>query len=84
MPELYDITKSNVVPTAGLSIHKAAGSGIKVDNDNPTWGWKDLTGKIEIHSPGGSDPAYTTYSGPLKAYKFNSVGDEVFINFHML
>jgi len=66
-----------------LVLPKASSIGIKVDRASPTFGWKDLLGKIQIHSPGGNDPAYNTYKGGLKAFEFNSIGDEVFIEFHI-
>jgi len=66
-----------------LVLDKATKRGIKVDIASPTHGWHDLLGDIKIHNPGGDDPIYSTYRDGIRAYEFNNVGDEVFIEFHL-
>jgi len=83
MALLSDLLKSIRYASKGFSFDKAKGEGIKVDTENPTYPWRDLTGDLKLHGPGGDDPVYAQYNGVLKAYKFDNINDEMFIEFHI-
>ena len=65
-----------------LVLPKTEGSGIRVDKNAPTFGWRDIIGKVEIRGVGGTDPAYTVYRTPVRQFQFE-VNEETFIEFHM-
>lgn len=73
------------VSTQNVTLPKQANTGIKVDIDSPTYGWRDLTADIQVRGSGGSDPAFSTYTGTaLRAYQFSATAEkEVFFVFHM-
>ncbi len=66
-----------------LVLPKASGNGIKVDNTTPTFPWQDLFGEVKLHGVGANEPSYNVYKGGIRAYEFNTVGDEVFVEFHL-
>ncbi len=64
-----------------LVISKASGVGIKVDNDTPTFGWRDIIGNVEPKATGAGSPTRASYmGGTLGSYSFiaNDVCDFVF------
>lgn len=65
-------------------IAKSPGAGIKVDLDNPTFGWRDLLGEIIPRERGSVAPAFTAFrGGQIKDYAF-SAGDEIdLITYHI-
>lgn len=70
----------------GIVLPKAAGYGVKVDPESPTFGYADLLGAIDIRGPaGGTSPSWAVYQAPLYQYSFGTAGGvtEVFINFHI-
>lgn len=68
---------------AGLVVPKTSGLGIKVDTDNPTFGWRDLLGEVTIRSPAVFiDPTLAVYRGGLRQYQF-TVNDEIQNTFHI-
>jgi len=70
----------------GIVVPKTSGTGIKVDTDNPTFGWADLLGTIDIRgAAGGASPVWAVYSGGIYQFSFGTAGGvtEVFINYHI-
>lgn len=69
----------------GLTMPKESGYGIKVDLANPSFGWRDLIGDINVKGSGASDPSFSTYTGTaLRAYQFSATSEkEVFIVYHV-
>lgn len=74
-----DINVDNVV------LPNAQTYGIKIDQDTPDWGWRDIIGGIEVRGVGANDPTFATYTGTtLRAFQFSaSTMNEVFIVFHV-
>jgi len=71
---------------------KATGSGIKVDNSTPTFGFRDMLGSIQTRPAAGggaaAQPDYVVYRGTIYAWRFgtnapNAHNHEAFIEFHM-
>lgn len=85
------MAEKTIVKDNNLLVDKTEGKGIQVDTDNPAFGWRDITGALSLHEPGGSsgDPSYNDYIGNIKAYQFDTLdtngsnGDEMFIEFHL-
>jgi hypothetical protein len=65
-----------------ISLPKASGNGIKVDNTTPTFGWQDLLGDVFARNTGGSKPTFAVYRDTLRDYQFG-VGDEEYFKFHI-
>lgn len=61
---------------------KTAGNGIRVDLDSPTFGWRDLLGRISVRGIGGADPNFAVYRTNLRQFQY-SVNDESWIEFHI-
>lgn len=74
----------NVYPE-NVVVPSAQTYGIKVDREIPTWGWRDITGSIEVSGGGAADPTFATYTGTvLRAYRFSAtIEQEVFMVFHL-
>lgn len=66
-----------------MVMEKASGLGIKVDRADPTFGWRDLLGEIKLHGIGANEPVYSVYRGALRAYQFNTINDDAFLEYHM-
>jgi hypothetical protein len=63
---------------------KLSGSGIKVDFDAPTFGFRDLLGEIKILSPGATDPTLVVFRDSIKAFSFSNVStNEAHFHFHI-
>ncbi len=59
--------------TTGLVLPKTSGNGIKIDNDDPTFGWRDITGLL-LPDPTGTDaPLLRSFRSPVRAWFFNTV-----------
>ena len=56
--------------------------GIKLDEDNPDYGYRDILGEIRTRGVGSTDPADAVYVGNIRQYQF-AVNDVAWINFHM-
>ena len=65
-----------------IVLPKTAGSGIKIDNTTPTFGWRDLKGKVTQRNTGGSKPTHALYRGTLRQYQF-AVGKEEYFTYHI-
>lgn len=66
-----------------LVLPKTSGIGIKVDEATPTFGWKDLLGRIDPRDAGATAPTLAVYrAGQVREYAFaaNDVAD---LQFHM-
>jgi len=75
--------------TDDVVMPSATGKGIKFGewdesgNESPRFGWKDITGPIEVRGVGATDPDWAQIgSGPFYGYKF-AVNDKVWICFHI-
>lgn len=66
-----------------LVMDKASGGGMKVDLLNPTFGWRDIIGPIEIKTAGATDPVWAVYRGSIYAYTFDTATAEAFFTFHV-
>lgn len=69
--------------TGNLVINRDAGYGIKVDIDDPGYGWRDILGPIEIKTAGVTDPVWAVYQGTIYAYTFDTATAEAFFTFHI-
>lgn len=56
--------------------------GIKLDTNNPVWGWKDIVGFIYLDPQDPNAASFSSYRGGIKAYSFVE-GKECFVDFHM-
>jgi len=65
-----------------LVIPKTSGTGIKIDKDAPTFGWRDITADINVKG-GLNTPTWTTFLTNISAYQFDLVNDECWLNFHI-
>lgn len=74
---LQTINKTSEMAFDGIVLPCDVTSGLKCDFDNPTYGWKDMTGQIIPRSGGGAAPAFTAFrGGRVKNYAF-TVGDVI-------
>ena len=68
----------------GTVFPKTSGIGIKVDENSPTFGWRDIVGQIVPRGTGTPAPAFTAFrGGRVMAYAFqaNDIIDN--ITFHI-
>lgn len=79
------ITGSELNLDAGIVLPNASGYGIKLDNDTPAYGWRDLIGEVELRGSGPNDPTYATYGATaLRQYQFSASAEkEVFVVYHV-
>lgn len=64
-------------------ISHAKEDGIKLNTDNPQFGWHDLTSPITIDLGAASGkPTFADFVGTIKRYQFK-VGDSTYHNFHI-
>ena len=66
-----------------LVLPKTAGFGIKLEPDSETFGWRDMLGKIQLHGVGANEPVYSVYRDGIRAFEFNTVADECYIELHI-
>lgn len=66
-----------------ITVSNVAGTGIKIDTSNPDYGWHDLKGILLLHGIGANEPVYAVYRTPVRAWEFNNVNDELFMEFHV-
>lgn len=64
-----------------IVVDKTAGIGIKVDNTTPTYGWRDLKGKI-TNSKGATKPSEITYRNGITQFQFGA-GDDAGLEYHI-
>lgn len=70
-------------PAGSVVLPKTSGKGLKVDTATPTFGWRDITGKIRRRGTGAANPTDAVYiGGSVKAWQF-AVNDEVWLDFHI-
>jgi len=74
-------TFAGLTLTGDLVLPKTTGNGIKVDTATPTFGWRDLLGKI-TNAGGANKPTNATYRSGISQFQF-SAGDESIIEFHI-
>jgi len=88
----WDATNNLLITSSGLIVPKTSGFGIKVDVNNPTFGYRDLTGDMKNRPDAGGGsaarPDYVQYRGNIYAYRFGTANPnnhlhETFIEFHM-
>lgn len=79
-PKVYPIVSDD-----GITIPKTSGKGIKVDQDAPTFGWRDITAEVDTRGTGANDPSFAVYTGTnLRALQFSAtVMQECFVTFHV-
>ncbi len=77
-----DVDKGASPIFKGLILSKLPGVGIKVDNDTPTFGWRDLKGKVTQRNIGASKPTHAIFRDTLRQYQF-AVGKEEYFTYHI-
>jgi len=82
------LTGTTSIETANVSdsiiAPKTSGKGIKVDNTTPTFGWRDMLGKVIVKAIGANDPVWSVYRGTIYAYKCsNAIMNETWQDFHI-
>ncbi len=82
-PNTGDFTA--LTSTAGVVIEDGPGIGIRVNVENPVFGWRDLTAPVDVRGSGPNDPTFAVYTGTtLRAFRFSaSTMNEVFFVFHV-
>jgi hypothetical protein len=65
-----------------MVMDKASGTGIKVDNAAPTFGFADLLGDQFGKNTGATKPTLASYNGVINAWQFGA-GDEAYMSFHI-
>ena len=72
---------SNYLFDGNLILPKTSGVGIKVDTVTPTFGWRDLKGKI-TNSKGATKPSEITYREGITQFQFGA-GDDAGLEYHI-
>ena len=67
---------------ANLVIPKTTGVGIKVDQDTPAFGWRDIIGNISPKASGSGSPTRATYRGNVSQFSF-AANDLVDMEYHI-
>ncbi len=91
--QYYHLTQSkyNQV-TNNLELGGASGTGIKINEASPAFGWRDIIAPIETRPAGSGGataiPDYVAYRGNIFQYRFGTVAPnnhlhEAFVNYHM-
>lgn len=65
---------AHTINTLGLVLPKTTGTGIKIDQSTPTFGWKDMQGQLAPHVGGGISPTSTLIKGSgthMRAWAFS-------------
>ena len=65
-----------------VTLLKTSGVGMKVDVGTPTFGWRDLKGKVTQRNTGASKPTHATYRDTLAQYQF-AAGKEEYFTYHI-
>lgn len=73
-----NFTELDKIPS-GKTFPKTKGVGIKVDTDNPDFGWHDLIGYI---TSGQGTNTFQTYRGSIKQARFQE-GQDAYVGFHL-
>lgn len=93
-----DVSFTTVSATAGMVLPKEQATGIKVDDETPTWGWRDLIGYMIVDSSGANAASLVPFDGGLvRRWAFSATdkedfeyhiphdyvpGSDLFIHFH--
>ncbi len=79
-PKIYPIVGED-----GLVIPKFMAKGIKIDQEAPAFGWRDITSAIEVRGVGANDPTFSVYTGTTtRSYLFSAgTMNEVFSVVHV-
>jgi len=82
-PDTGDFT--DVSASEGIVIENTQGVGIKLNVEDPAFGWRDLTSSIDVRGVGANDPTFAVYTGTtIRAYQFSaSTMNEVFFVYHV-
>ena len=85
---IWDIAAQTLTATAAnldfLVFPKESGKGVKVDQVSPSFGWRDLLGRVSVRGTGAADPALTIYRGSNRQFQFsNAITNEVFLEIHL-
>lgn len=73
-----NLTELDKIPT-GKVFPKTSGVGIKIDTDNPAFGWHDIIGAITF---GQGTSTFEIYRGGIKQAQF-AEGQDSYVSFHM-
>jgi len=65
-----------------LVLPKTSGKGIQVDVDAPTFGWRDLEGRIVYRDVGVGSPTLATFQGNIRGLNF-AAGDDYDLYYHI-
>ena len=78
------ITASSTIQAgSNVILPKTSGVGLQVDTASPTFGWRDLLGRITPKATGAGSPARAAYAGAnIGQYAF-AAGDVVDMEFHI-
>lgn len=69
--------------TDNVIIAKEAQRGIRLDYDQPEFGWHDLLSPTTVYSGASNElPTFDTFAGNIRGYRF-AVGDATYHNFHI-
>jgi len=66
-----------------IVLPKTSGYGIKVDVDSPTFGWRDIIGKVIPKATGAGSPARSIYNGGMVGQYSFVAGDVYDMEFHI-
>jgi hypothetical protein len=68
-----------------ITVPKNSGYGIKIDVDNPTYGWRDIISAIYIDGNASLKPSWVQYTGVMYQYQFGGGAspDQAQVSFHM-
>ena len=77
-----DVDKGSSPVFKDLVVSKESNSGTKVDNTLPTFGWRDLKGKVTQRNIGASKPTHAIYRDTLRQYQF-ATGKEEYFTYHI-
>lgn len=77
-PSILGLSTDIVSIHGVMTIDKANTSGIKVDTDTPTFGFRDILGNVTQQNIGASKPTFATYRDTLKQYQFAASKEEYF------
>lgn len=81
--DLNDTFTGNALFRGDITISKAATDGILVDPDNPTFGWHDLIGRIDIADSGTTRPPLATFLGSQRYRQFDTTGRRWQLTYHL-
>lgn len=72
----------NTTITGDVYLPKTSGVGIKVDTSTPTFGWRDIIGRLQVRGTGSNDPSWASYITNIRQWQF-AVNKEIWVEYHM-